>query len=759
MSRIFSVNFNKSINDAHGNVANLGSTASVSNDEKGQALRCKSLATDYITYGDISAINAIGTGEFSFVVGANIKGFLNHGSSNNVLIGKTSTLGANGFSIVYQTNTGIQTYILNSMVSASTTILNKNNIFIVTRNSVGLFSLYINGISSGTPVIQAGNISTTALMSIGYDGASTARTPNASIYLSEVYNHCLSQLEIDNLVDQFKNQRIVSKPKIGFSMSKPTDLNRFKGTGTSQGLVAAYSMKPIGNTLVDISGNGNNATLVSGNTVKTKDGLIFPNSGYYKKTGFVGLNTGLNANAYSVSMRVKFNELGREQHLVDFPNIGVATQKYINATNRLYVQSSTSTLQGNTILKKDIWYTIHFLIKSPGVEIYIDAVSDISNSTYTESISALQLTLGYFQGESGPYKLNGEIQDIRIHNRVLTLREIKDYHNSFITPTLIEDFSSTSADNQTKVPQGWEKVSGSFKVNEIALRSGDLVNPLDLTTWTKVAGGSTATVNTFTTISNGGVNKTNIISVGKRYKAYIKGSTTAASFFVGDTMTGNQYSSTFPTGSFEQTFEFTVFQVTPILYLRNEGAGTTTINNFNLVEISPLKSIQNKTHYLECVTAGVIAFPSKQAFGTWEFDWYKGNDANTSDFIFINSNISTLANSSSSYAFKVDIVEHIVLSRAMVGSIIYSNLSYITNNTWYRIKITRTNAGVFTLLIKGGNFRPTAGYDGWTLISTSGGYGTNPVTDTTYSVSNYMVLDLDAGDRFSNLVMRPSIIV
>jgi hypothetical protein len=114
MSRIFSVNFNKSINDAHGNVANLGSTASVSNDEKGQALRCKSLATDYITYGDISAINAIGTGEFSFVVGANIKGFLNHGSSNNVLIGKTSTLGANGFSIVYQTNTGIQTYILNS---------------------------------------------------------------------------------------------------------------------------------------------------------------------------------------------------------------------------------------------------------------------------------------------------------------------------------------------------------------------------------------------------------------------------------------------------------------------------------------------------------------------------------------------------------------------------------------------------------------------------------------------------------------------
>ena len=36
----------------------------------------------------------------------------------------------------------------------------------------------------------------------------------------------------------------------------------------------------------------------------------------------------------------------------------------------------------------------------------------------------------------------------------------------------------------------------------------------------------------------------------------------------------------------------------------------------------------------------------------------------------------------------------------------------------------------------------------------TGGVGTNPVTDNTYMTSQFFVLDLDAGDKFGNLVIR-----
>lgn len=236
--RIFSVDFRRSINDLYGATATLGSTATVQNDTRGMALKCKSLATDYITYGDITAIDAIGTGAFSFVVGANVKGFLAHGYANNTLSGKTNNSGATGFSLYYNDTATIIIKILSSVISFATTFVAKNNLYILTRNASGLCTLYLNGISVGTPVTQSGSISNAALMSVGYDGETTGRTPNASIYLSEVYNHCLTQQEIDNLVRDFNKRTIVSKPQRGFIQNRATDLSFLKPS-----LIAVYNFK------------------------------------------------------------------------------------------------------------------------------------------------------------------------------------------------------------------------------------------------------------------------------------------------------------------------------------------------------------------------------------------------------------------------------------------------------------------------------------------------------------------------------------
>ncbi|NCP72303.1 hypothetical protein GW835_02840 [archaeon] len=58
----------------------------------------------------------------------------------------------------------------------------------------------------------------------------------------------------------------------------------------------------------------------------------------------------------------------------------------------------------------------------------------------------------------------------------------------------------------------------------------------------------------------------------------------------------------------------------------------------------------------------------------------------------------------------------------------------------------------FAVFIKGGEFG-----DDWTLVDTTGGSGTNPVTDSTYTTSNYFVADLDAGDRIANVKIKPNI--
>jgi hypothetical protein len=81
-----------------------------------------------------------------------------------------------------------------------------------------------------------------------------------------------------------------------------------------------------------------------------------------------------------------------------------------------------------------------------------------------------------------------------------------------------------------------------------------------------------------------------------------------------------------------------------------------------------------------------------------------------------------------------------------------STTPYITINTWYRTKLTRTQLGSVSLYIKGGAFG-----NNWVLVSVIGGIGTNPVINASYSTNCYLVLDLDVGDRATNFLMKKGI--
>lgn len=185
-----------------------------------------------------------------------------------------------------------------------------------------------------------------------------------------------------------------------------------------------------------------------------------------------------------------------------------------------------------------------------------------------------------------------------------------------------------------------------------------------------------------------------------------------------------------------------------------------------------ISEIDTGTKYLENTSAGTTAIQSKQAYGEWEFDLYKNNTANAITIPFITTLIGGYGGYFG-YGLTNWTNEGLYFEKASgsgTSGIFNTANSYLANNTWYRIKVARLSsygtfasivpsmtttypADTFAVFIKGGSF----GDDNWTLVDPTGGSGTNPVTDSTYTTSNYFVADLDAGDRIANLKIKSGV--
>ncbi len=155
-------------------------------------------------------------------------------------------------------------------------------------------------------------------------------------------------------------------------------------------------------------------------------------------------------------------------------------------------------------------------------------------------------------------------------------------------------------------------------------------------------------------------------------------------------------------------------------------------------------SVAGTDKYLLNNTAGDISTPSTKAYGVWEFSLYKGNDANSIVTRFIN-------NSSGSYVVNFYSSEVVYFSRYGTPTVdlFTTSPNYLANNTWYRLKVTRTTAGVFTAYIKGGIFGNTNWYE---IVENS---GSNPTAaDTTFTTSTYFLLSIGVGDRMDNILWR-----
>ena len=111
-------------------------------------------------------------------------------------------------------------------------------------------------------------------------------------------------------------------------------------------------------------------------------------------------------------------------------------------------------------------------------------------------------------------------------------------------------------------------------------------------------------------------------------------------------------------------------------------------------------------------------------YGTWEFWWYKFDGNNV---IFVNLNTEKDA-TGDGYQFRFGAQERFRLRRITSGGAIdqlITNASFFNIGQWYKMKITRSNSGVWTF------------YADDILISDIQ-TGSNPVTDNTHTSINYI---------------------
>jgi len=155
-----------------------------------------------------------------------------------------------------------------------------------------------------------------------------------------------------------------------------------------------------------------------------------------------------------------------------------------------------------------------------------------------------------------------------------------------------------------------------------------------------------------------------------------------------------------------------------------------------------------------CTTTGNIGLQNNKNIGTWELSFKKTTDGSNLYF-GITDGITSYTIGAKGYYFVVRTTEALAMFRSdgISGSALFSSdVSLVELSKWYRLRVTRTEAGVFTMYIKGNAFGSN-----WVLVSATGGAGTNPTTSTAYNSFVYMVLALTGTDQVSDIRFYPYI--
>jgi hypothetical protein len=147
---------------------------------------------------------------------------------------------------------------------------------------------------------------------------------------------------------------------------------------------------------------------------------------------------------------------------------------------------------------------------------------------------------------------------------------------------------------------------------------------------------------------------------------------------------------------------------------------------------------------LECTSAGRVRLNMSEthdgrtnnAYGSWELWLSKAAGSTVYAQIVADVNGAYNATGQDGYLLAIGADQRLNFYRTTNGALSLrcrTDASYTVADTWNEYKITRSGTGEWSLYYNGTL---------WTVST-----GTNPTIENTYTVSDYMIFDLDAGDK------------
>jgi hypothetical protein len=209
------------------------------------------------------------------------------------------------------------------------------------------------------------------------------------------------------------------------------------------GLVAAYSFSPetVSNgTLLDVSGNSNHGTI--NGALLTKEGINFiPQKGYIELNSDISL-----VNNTTICIRVKRANTDAAYLL----------SSTVGGVRLLHLPSSSNVLN----LYNDVLATLTGISKTDFFDLVV-AISGTTANTYMNGClinsvtlsGLLNTTIRQISTSSSTRTWDNIISDLKVYNYTFTPTQAAAYHNSFVKPVLIEDFSNNAVGETN--PKGW----------------------------------------------------------------------------------------------------------------------------------------------------------------------------------------------------------------------------------------------------------------------------------------------------------------
>jgi hypothetical protein len=171
----------------------------------------------------------------------------------------------------------------------------------------------------------------------------------------------------------------------------------------------------------DISGNGNNGTYVGGMGTVTSDGkLCYDFDG---SNDYIDLNDQWNFTGnYSYSLWINKDSGSSVQVIGNRDTNADGWLTYINGSNVLRSYNDTTATSSSTpVISNSTWYCITVTYDGTNLSVYKNGVLDSSVAASQQTASTRNAEIGRYTNNAA---YNGQIDDVRFYDRVLTQAEI-----------------------------------------------------------------------------------------------------------------------------------------------------------------------------------------------------------------------------------------------------------------------------------------------------------------------------------------------